>query len=341
MIILVKVLITGANGFIGANIVRAALEKNYEVKAFVRKTSDLQAIEGLPIEFAYGDLRDTDSVSKAMDDCDHIIHGGAIYLFLPMWFWADPKKIEAMYEVNVWATDRLMKVANEKGIKKVVFTSSESAIGMPPGGSIGDEKLFATPKEMPGHYKRSKYLGELVANKWSRRGLPTCSILPTVPIGPYDIKPTPTGRIVMDFMNGKMPGFVDTKMNVVSVKDVAMAHVLAIKNGKSGERYIAGNKNMAFRDLLRLIADVAGRKAPNLSIPMILAKIFAFFDEFTSCKIKKTDPKTPLESVAAAKYRLFDCTKAWTELNMPKTNLRVAIKEQIDWFFENGYIKSK
>jgi len=336
-----RILITGANGFIGANIVRAALEKGYEVNAFVRKTSDLQALEGLPIEYVYGDLRDMDSVSKAMDGCEYIIHAGAIYLFLPMWFWADPKKIQTMYDVNVWATDKMFKIAKEKGIKKIVFTSSESAIGMPEDGSIGDGSLFATKKEMPGHYKRSKYLGELVALKWNKKGLPTCSVLPTVPIGPYDIKPTPTGRIIMDFMNGKMPGFVDTSMNVVSVKDVAMAHVLAIQNGKPGERYIGGNKNMAFRDFLRLIADVAGKKAPIFSFPKILAKTFAFFDELISCNIKHKDPKTPLESVAAAKYRVFDPSKSWSELKMPKTNLRIAIREQIDWFFENGYIKIK
>ncbi len=336
-----KVLITGANGFIGANIVRAALEKNYEVRAFVRKNSDIATIKDLQIEFAYGDLRDIEALSNAMDTCDYIIHAGAIYTFIPMWFWADPAKIREMYDVNVWATNKLFRKAKEKGIEKIVFTSSESAIGMPPNGSIGDEKLFATKKELPGHYKRSKFLGELVAVKWNKRGLPISSVLPTVPIGPYDAKPTPTGRIIKDFMNGKMPGFVDTRMNVVSVKDVAMAHVLAIKNGKPGERYIAGNKNMAFRDFLRLIADVAKRKAPNFSIPMIVAKSFAFFDEFTSVKFKHKDPKTPLESVAAAKYRVFDCTKAWTELKMPKTNLRIAIREQIDWFNEHGYIKQK
>ncbi|HMF32657.1 MAG TPA: NAD-dependent epimerase/dehydratase family protein [Candidatus Lokiarchaeia archaeon] len=337
-----KVLITGANGFIGANIVRAALEKGYEVKAFVRKGSDMQALEELPIEFAYGDLNDIDSLAAGMDDCEYIIHAGAIYLFLPMWFWADPAKIKSMYDTNVWATDKLFAKAQELGIKKVIFTSSESAVGMPPGGGIGNETRFATPRELPGHYKRSKYLGELVALKWHRKGLPVCSILPTVPIGPYDVKPTPTGRIIRDFMNGQMPGFVDTRMNVVAVKDVAMAHVLAIDNGRSGERYIAGNKNFTFRDFLRLIADVAGKKAPGMSFPSILAKSFAFVDEFTSCLIKHTDPKTPLESVAAsANYREFDCTKAWTELGMPRTNLRIAIKDQIDWFRENGYLKTK
>lgn len=178
-----------------------------------------------------------------------------------------------------------------------------------------------------------------MALKWHRRNLPTCSILPTVPIGPYDIKPTPTGRIIQDFMNGKMPGFVDTQMNIVHVKDVAMAHVLAIEHGKSGERYIAGNKNMAFRDFLRLIADVAGKNTPTFSFPMVLAKTFAFIDEFYSCKIKNQMPKTPLESVAAAKYRVFDCSKAWKELLMPRTNIRLAIKTQIDWFRKNGYIE--
>jgi len=336
-----KVLITGANGFIGANIVRAAIEKGYAVKAFVRKTSDISTIKDLQIEFAYGDLRDVKSVSKAMDDCDYIIHGGAIYTFVPMWFWADPAKIKAIYDVNVWATDKLMENALEKGIKKVVFTSSESAIGMPANNSITDETLFATKKELTGHYKISKYLGELVAIKKNKKGLPTCSILPTVPIGPYDIKPTPTGRIIRDFMNGQMPGFVDTKLNFVSVKDVAMAHVLAIKNGKPGERYIAGNKNMALRDFLRLIADVAGKKAPTISFPKFIVIGFSFFDELVTWKIKKKDPKTPLESVAAAKIRIFDCSKAWNELKMPKTNLRVAIKEQIDWFYENGYIKNR
>jgi dihydroflavonol-4-reductase len=336
-----KVLITGANGFIGANIVRAALEKGYIVKVFVRKTSNLQSIKDLPIEIAYGDLRDTRSINKAMNDCDYIIHNGAIYIFSPKWFWADPTKIKAIYDVNVRATNRIMKTAKERGIKKVIFTSSESAIGMPLDGSIGNETRFATKKELPGHYKISKYLGELVALGWNKKGLLTCSILPTTPIGPYDIKPTPTGRIIMDFMNGKMPGFVDTKMNVVHVKDVAMAHVLAIENGKPGERYIAGNKNLTFRDFLRLIADVAEKKAPILSIPKVLAKLFAFFDEFISCKIKHKDPKTPLESVAAAKYRIFDCRKAWSELKMPRTNIRIAIKEQINWFYENGYIKRR
>jgi len=336
-----KILITGANGFIGANIVRAALKKGYKVKAFIRKTSDLQALDGLPIEFAYGDLRDTDALGTAMKDCDFIIHAGAIYIFSPKWFWADPKKIQAIYDVNVYATEKLMKNAFEKGIKKVIFTSSESAIGMPPNGSIGDETLFATKQELPGHYKRSKYLGELVTFKWNKKGLPTCTILPTTPMGPYDIKPTPTGRIVMDFMNGKMPGFVDTTLNIVHVKDVAMAHVLAIENGQPGERYIAGNKNLTFKDLLRLIADVAGMKAPNFTVPKILAKTFAFFDEFISCKIKHTAPKTPLESVASATYRAFDCTKAWSELKMPKTNLRKAIRDQIDWFYENGYTKRR
>ncbi|MFX0134500.1 MAG: SDR family NAD(P)-dependent oxidoreductase [Candidatus Hodarchaeota archaeon] len=336
-----KVLVTGANGFIGASIVRAALEKGYIVKAFVRKTSNLQTIKDQSIEIVYGDLRDIQSINKAMNDCDYIIHNGAIYIFSPKWFWADPAKIKAIYDVNVRATNKIMKTAKEKGIKKVIFTSSESAIGMPPDGSIGNETRFATKKELPGHYKISKYLGELVALGWNKKGLPTCSVLPTTPIGPYDIKPTPTGRIIMDFMNGKMPGFVDTKMNVVHVKDVAMAHVLAIENGKPGERYIAGNKNLTFRDFLRLIADVAEKKAPILSIPKILAKLFAFFDEFISCKIKHKDPKTPLESVAAAKYRIFDCSKAWSELKMPRTNIRIAIREQIDWFYENGYIKSR
>ena len=336
-----KILITGANGFIGANIVRAALAKGYEVKAFVRQTSNLQTIQDLPIDIAYGDLREIESIHKALDDCNYIIHNGAIYLFLAKWFWADPEQIKAMYDVNVRATDKLLELAMDIGIKKVVYTSSESAIGMPPEGSIGDEKLFATKEELPGHYKRSKYLGEIVALKWNKKGLPICTVLPTTPMGPYDIKPTPTGRIVMDFMNGKMPGFVDTTLNVVHVKDVAMAHILAIDNGKPGERYIAGNKNLTFRDLLRLIADVAGIKAPNFAIPIILAKTFAFLDEFISCKIKHTNPKTPIESVASAMYRAFNCTKAWTELKMPKTNIRVAIRDQIDWFYENGYTKRK
>ncbi|MBD3214013.1 MAG: NAD-dependent epimerase/dehydratase family protein [Candidatus Lokiarchaeota archaeon] len=334
-----KVLITGANGFIGANIVREALDRGYQVKAFVRKTSDLQTLENLPIEYAYGDLRDSLSLTRAIKNCDYVIHAGALYTFLPLWFWADKQKFEMMYETNVWATDRLMKIAMDNGIKKVIFTSSESAVGIPSKGKIGDESLFASETELTGHYKRSKYLGELVALKWHRNGLPTCSILPTVPIGPYDIKPTPTGRIIQDFMNGKMPGFVDTKLNIVHVRDVAAAHVLAIKNGKSGERYIAGNKNMSFRDFLRLIADVAGKEAPSFSFPLFLAQIFAFFDEFYSCIIQNKPPKTPLESVAAAKYRIFDCSKAQTELDMPRTNIRQAIKEQIQWFKKYGYIK--
>jgi dihydroflavonol-4-reductase len=317
------------------------LDQGYQVKSFVRKSSDLSTLEGLPIEFAYGDLNDAQSLRKALDDIEYVIHAAAVYVFSPKWWWADPKKIQNIYDSNVWNTDKFFAIALEQGIKKVIFTSSESAVGIPKG-TIGDESRFATKEELSGHYKISKYLGERVAQKWNRRGLPICSVLPTTPIGPYDIKPTPTGRIIRDFMNGEMPGFVDTRLNVVHVKDVAMAHVLAIKNGKPGERYIAGNKNLSFRDFLRLIADVAHRKAPIFSFPIILAKTFAFIDEFVSCKIRHLDPKTPLESVAASEhYREFNCAKAWTELGMPQTNLRIAIQDQIDWFYEHGYIKNK
>lgn len=335
-----KVLITGSNGFIGANIVRAALEKKYDVRAYVRKGSDLSTIKDLPIEFAYGDLRDLNALDNALDGCDYLIHNGAIYLWMPMWFWANPKDIQEIYDVNVWACDKLFALCKKKGIKKVIYTSSESAVGID-NNEIADESKFARPWELPGHYKRSKYLGERVAQKWNRKGVPTCSILPTVPIGAYDIKPTPTGRILRDFMNGKMPGFVDTRLNIVHVKDVAMAHVLAIENGKPGERYIAGNKNMSFGDFLRLAADVTHKKAPTMAFPIVLAKTFAFIDEFTSVKFKHTRPETPLESVAAASYRQFDCTKAWTELKMPKTNIRQAIKDEVDWFLEHGYITKK
>ncbi len=334
-----KILVTGANGFIGANIVRACIEKGYNVRAFVRKTSDLSTIKNLPIEFAFGDLRDRKSLENAIEDCDFIIHNGAIYSWLPKWWMgADPGKVKSMYDVNVRSVNLLFQIAKEKRIKKVIYTSSESAIGIPNEGSIANEEHFASKKELSGHYKISKYLGERVAFKWNKKGIDVCTILPTVPIGAYDIKPTPTGRILRDFMNGAIPVYVDTGLNIVHVKDVAMAHVLAIENGKPGNRYIAGNKNLTFLEFLRLAADVVGKKAPKVQIPLIIGQTFAFFDEFISVNITKKHPNTPLESVSAARYRQFDCSKSWNELKMPKTNLRIAIKDETDWFKNNGYL---
>ena len=325
-----KALVTGATGFIGANVVRELLRQGYVVKALVRKESNRKNIQGLDIEVAEGDLCDKASLVKALDGCEVLFHVAAAYTF-----WSpDPK---AIYQANVEGTENLLTAALAQGIKKVVYTSSESTIGIK-NGSLGDEGTEARLDELPGDYKKSKLMAEWIALKMCAEGLPLVVVNPTVPVGPFDIKPTPTGKIIVDFLNHRMPAYVNTGLNVIDVEDVAKGHVLALEKGHIGERYVLGNKNLTFREILGILEQITGIKAPNFKIPIWVALGTAHVNEFVSWNILKKRPGITVASVKTArKCRYFDCSKATRELGLPQTPVEEALEKAVKWFRDNGY----
>ena len=326
-----KALVTGATGFIGGNLVRELLKQSYEVRALVRKGSNQGNIEGLDVDVVLGDLRDRDSLEKAVEECDVLFHVAAAYTF-----WSpDPKVV---YETNVKGTENILAAARGKGIKKAVYTSTESTIGIP-DGSLGTEAMETSLDCLSGHYKKSKYLAEKLALKMCHEGLPVVVVNPTMPVGPWDVKPTPTGRVIVDFLNGRVPACVNTGLNVVDVEDVARGHILALEKGHPGERYILGNKNLTLREIFTILQQITGIRSPRFDIPIWLALGAAHIDEFVSGKVFRHPPRIPLEAVrAACKFRHFDCSKAVSELGFLQTPVEEAFDKAARWFRQNGYV---
>lgn len=326
-----KALVTGATGFIGGNLVRELLKQGYQVKALVRKESVRKNIEGLNMDVVFGDLRDRASLDRAVDGCDILFHVAASYTF-----WApDPKDI---YETNVKGTENILAAARARGIDKVVYTSTESTIGIPKNGSLGTEELEVEPSNLAGHYKRSKYMAEKLALKVCHEGLPLVVVNPTTPVGPLDVKPTPTGQFIVDFLNRRMPAYVSTGLNLIAVEDVAKGHVLALEKGRIGHRYILGNRNLTFRQVLGILEGITAIKAPKLRLPIWLALVAAYVDEFASGRLRKRRPTIPLAGVKAARrFRHFDCSKAVLELGVPQTPVEEALERAVAWFRQNGY----
>lgn len=327
-----KALVTGATGFIGGNLVRELLKQGYQVKALVRKDSVRRNIEGLDIEVAVGDLRDRASLDEALRGCEVLFHVAASYTF-----WTpDPA---AIYQTNVKGTENILSAARRRGINKVVYTSSESTI--PIGkGCLGTEKADGENYEPPGHYKKSKYLAEKLAIEMSREGLQLVVVNPTTPVGPFDLKPTPTGKFIVDFLNRRMPAYVNTGLNLVDVEDVARGHILALEKGRTGERYVLGHRNLTFREILGILERLTGIAAPKARIPLWLALSAAYTDEFVSGTVLRRCPGIPVAGVKAArKFRHFDCSKAIRELGLPQTPVEQALGKAVDWFKENGYVK--
>jgi len=325
-----KALVTGATGFIGGNLVRELLKQGYQVRALVRNGSNQKNIQGLDIEIVSGDLRDRASLDKAVDECEVLFHVAAAYTF-----WTpDPKVI---YETNVQGTENILTAARDKGIEKVVYTSTESTIGIR-NGCPGTEEMETSLDTLPGHYKKSKYLAERVALRMCQEGLPLTIVNPTMPVGSWDVKPTPTGQVIVDFLKRRIPACVNTGLNVVDVEDVARGHILALEKGRTGERYILGNQNLTFREILDILERITGIKAPRFSIPLWLALGAAYTDEFVSGRILNKYPRIPVSAVrAASKFRHFDCSKAVRQLGFPQTLAEESFEKAIRWFRQNGY----
>ncbi|RLB07224.1 MAG: NAD-dependent dehydratase [Deltaproteobacteria bacterium] len=328
-----KALVTGATGFIGSRLARKLLEKGADLRVLVRKNSNLENISDLPVDVVCGDLTKPETLLPALEGCEALFHVAAEYkLWVP--------KPETIYRTNVDGTVNIMKAALKKGIKRIVYTSSVATLGTNPDGTPADENTPVTIKDMIGHYKRSKYIAEeKVKEMVKKAGLPAIIVNPSTPIGPGDIKPTPTGRIIIEAASGRMPAYVDTGLNIVHVDDVADGHILAFEKGKIGERYILGGENLSLRQLLEKIAHLTGRPAPKIKISPNIVLPIAYVAELIA-KITKKEPFITVDGVLMSKKKMFfSIRKAKKELGYNPRPVDEAIKDSIDWFRQKGYIR--
>ncbi len=326
-----KALVTGSTGFVGAAVTRCLLEHGVDVRVLVRRDSDLRNLEGLKVEQAYGDLRDVASLRQALAGCRHLYHVAAHYAL-----WAPNPQI--FYDINVTGTRNLMEAARDSGAERIVYTSTIGAIGLPPGGRPGTEETPVSLEQMVGHYKRSKFLAEQAVQKLAQAGLPVVIVNPSAPVGARDIKPTPTGQVIVDFMKGRMPAYIETGMNLVDVDDVAVGHLLAMEKGRIGERYILGNRNLMLREVFAILSLLTGVPAPRLKLPRWSILPLAYANQWLADYITHRPPRIPLEGVKMAKYVMhYDCSKALRELGLPQTPVEVALEKAVRWFRDHRY----
>jgi dihydroflavonol-4-reductase len=326
-----KVLVTGSTGFIGAAVTRSLLARGMDVRVLIRPTSDLGNLQGLGVEQWPGDLRDPASLRRALSGCRQLYHVAAHYAL-----WApDP---QVFYDSNVSGTRNLMDAAGEVGIERIVYTSTIGAIGLPAEGGLGTETMPVTLLQMTGHYKRSKFMAEQEVLKLVRDGLPVVIVNPSAPVGPRDIKPTPTGQIIVDFMKRRMKAYIDTGMNLVDVEDVAAGHLMAMERGRIGERYILGNKNLSLEEVFKILSHLTGIPAPRVRLPRVSILPLAYANQWLSDYVTHRPPRIPLEGVRMAKYRMhYDCAKAIRELGLPQTPVESALENAVRWFKDHKY----
>jgi dihydroflavonol-4-reductase len=327
-----KVLVTGATGFVGAAVARALCDAGAEVRVLVRPDSDLRNLEGLKAEQVRGDLRDRPSLHRALAGCRQLYHVAAHYAL-----WAQDPTI--FYEVNVLGTQTLMEAAQEAGTERIVYTSTIGAIGLPPDGGPGTEETPVSLEQMAGDYKRSKYLAEQEVLRLARKGLPAVIVNPSAPVGARDVKPTPTGQIIVDYMKGRMWAYIETGMNLIDVDDVAVGHLRAMERGRIGERYILGNRNLSLREIFEMLERITGFRAPRLKLPWQAVLPLAYANRWLADYVTHRPPRIPLEGVRMAKYRMhYDCRKALQELALPQTPVEVALEKAVRWFRDHGYV---
>lgn len=326
-----NVFVTGATGFIGASITRELLNDGHAVKVLARQGSDQRNLAGLPVEVCEGDLIDPVSLERGLKGCDVLYHAAADYR---LW----TRQPQVMYDINVGGTRNILNAALKCGISRVVYTSSVGTLGNPGNGVPGTETTPVTLPEMVGHYKRSKFLAEREAEEFVRRGLPLVIVNPSTPVGSFDIKPTPTGKIIVDFLNGRMPAYLDTGLNIIDVQDCARGHLLAAERGRIGEKYILGNCNMTLRELFMKLQEITGIPAPKIRLPYRPILVAAWINEAISFCTGK-EPLIPLTGVRmAGKFMFFDPAKAVTELGLPQRPVDQSLASAVEWFGRNGYV---
>ena len=326
-----KVFLTGATGFVGTHVARELAQHGAQLRMLVRPTSNLRNLEGLAAETVVGDLLQPEYLRSSIRGCDALMHVAADYR---LWV-RDPK---TMYAANVDGTRALLRIAREESVPRTVYTSSVATMGFKSDGTIVDETSPVSLAEMVGHYKRSKFLAEQVAIHAARAGQQVIILNPTTPIGPMDVKPTPTGRIVVDFLNRKFPAYVDTGLNLVDVAEVAGTHAAALEVGRSGERYVLGGENLTLKQILDKMSAITGLPSPNMRVPHAVAMIFAFFDETITGRMLGREPRATVEAVRMGTKKMFaSSARAQRELGFRVVPVYNALRAAIDWFRANGY----
>jgi dihydroflavonol-4-reductase len=330
----VRALVTGATGFIGFHVAGALLRKGLQVRAIARRGSDSKALASLGAEVVAGDVRDYDSLFSALNGCNVLYHLAADYrLWVP-----DPA---TMYEINVRGTRNVMEAALRRGTERVVYTSTVGVLRVGLDRIPSNEETPVSFSDMVGDYKKSKFLAEQEVHGFIEKGLPVVIVNPSTPVGAVDIKPTPTGKMIVDFLKGRMPAYLDTGLNFVDVADVAEGHLLAAELGRAGQRYILGNRNMTLREFFECLGRVSGRRPPRVRLPYLPVLIAAYCDEAISRLVAGRRPAIPLSGVKMAKYFMyFDPSKAVRELGMPQSPVEGALAKAVAWFLENGYVKT-
>jgi len=327
----VKTLVTGGTGFLGSHLVRVLLERGEDVRCLVRSTSRRDNLQDLSVELVTGDLSDMDSIRKAIDGCSTVYHCAADYRL-----WC--KNPAEMYQSNLEGSNNIMQAAFDEGVQKIVYTSTVGCLGLAENGKPADEDTPVQISDMIGHYKRSKFLAEEKVRDWASRGLPVVIVNPSTPVGDLDIKPTPTGKIIVDFLRGKMFGYVDTGMNLIDVRDCAEGHVLAAERGSPGNRYILGGRNLTLKELFDALGGVTGIASPKLKVPHWVAETYARIENFWSIGVAHREPDVPLESVKLARHKMwFDPSRAIRELGLRCNPIEGALERAVAWFRDHGY----
>ncbi len=328
-----RAFVTGGTGFVGANLVRLLLSEGYQVRALVRSHSSLANLQGLPVEIVHADLL-ADNLVEHLGGCQVLFHVAAHYSL-----WRADR--EALYRSNVLGTRQILAAAAKAGIERTVYTSSVAAIGVPGNGQIADETYQSPPERLVGDYKKSKYWAEQEAHKAAAAGQEIVIVNPSTPIGPWDIKPTPTGDLILRFLRRQMPVYLETGLNLIHVQDVVRGHLLALEKGKAGDRYILGHQNLRLQDILQQLSKLTGLPAPQHTIPAWIPLSAAWVDEYLLTRLGKS-PSVPLDGVRMAQQKMYyDASKAVRELGLPQTPVAIALKEAVDWFKQQGYVPER
>jgi dihydroflavonol-4-reductase len=326
-----KAFLTGATGFVGGHVARAYAAEGAELRLLTRATSSHKGIEGIAADMVVGDLRQPEQLRTALRGCDALVHVAADYR---LWV-QDPTE---MYAANVDGTRELLRIAREEGVAKVVYTSSVATMGFRKDASVVDEETPVGEGDMIGHYKRSKWMAEQEAIAAARAGQEVVILNPTTPVGSMDVKPTPTGRIIVDFLNRKFPAYVETGLNLVDVDEIARMHVAALERGRFGERYILGGENLTLKQILDRMGAMTGLPSPTMKVPHAVAMAFALFDETVTGKMRGKEPRATVEAVRMGKKMMWaSSAKAERELGWRVLPVDAALRSAVEWFVAKGY----
>jgi len=326
-----KAFVTGATGFLGSHVARVLADQGADLRLLVRSTSNLKNLTGLKADTATGDLRDAASLEKAISGCETVFHVAADYR---LWV-RDPNE---MYRSNVGGTRSLLEAARKNGVRRVVYTSSVATIGFKSDGQPADEDSPVSLSDMIGHYKRSKFMAEQLAMEAGRGGMQVVTVNPTTPVGEQDVKPTPTGRIVVDFLKRKFPAYVETGLNLVDVRECAQGHVAALEKGRTGERYVLGGEDLTLKQILDKLGQITGLPSPKIKLPYLFAFAAGVVDEAVTGLLLRREPRATVDTVRMGKKKMFaSSAKAGRELGWKIVPVDGALRRAADWFRANGY----